>query len=209
MKANSKLFAIISFLLIFFSVGCVRPAPRPENVQITEVPLAVTLVATPTTPVEVTAVSPTEATGEDAEATTAPASSGPQTHEVVAGDTLSRIAVIYGVSIEEIIAANDLANPDALELGQLLTIPEPGAIDLTAVAETAVAPQPTTAAAATPEADATAEPVEEGEQIYIVQAGDTLFSIALAYGLTLDELAEYNEIENVDELDIGQEIRIP
>ena len=41
------------------------------------------------------------------------------------GDTLGQIAVRYGVSMEEIIQANNISNPNILEIGQLLNIPAP------------------------------------------------------------------------------------
>lgn len=189
-------------IILLLAAACVRPAPRPENVQITEMPLVVTLVATPTTILEGSAVPVTAEGGDsaDLEATPDPATSWPKSHEVITGDTLSRISVIYGVPIEEIIAANQLANPDSLELGQILTIPEPGTTDISAVETT---PSPTEAAGG----DATSEP--DQETVYIVQPGDTLFRIALTYGVTVDELADYNNIANVNDLDVGQEIRIP
>lgn len=47
----------------------------------------------------------------------------PLVYTVKAGDTLSGIAQTYGVSVQEIIEANNLANPDMLNIGQELTIP--------------------------------------------------------------------------------------
>jgi hypothetical protein len=44
---------------------------------------------------------------------------------------------------------------------------------------------------------------------YIVQAGDTLYDIALRYGVTVDEIVEANNLENPDVLKIGQELIIP
>jgi LysM repeat protein len=41
------------------------------------------------------------------------------------GDTLGIIASIFGVSLEELIAANELINPNILEVGQVLTVPVP------------------------------------------------------------------------------------
>jgi murein DD-endopeptidase MepM/ murein hydrolase activator NlpD len=41
------------------------------------------------------------------------------------GDTLGTIAMAYGVSVEAVIAANNLANPNLLEVGQVLVIPVP------------------------------------------------------------------------------------
>jgi len=49
----------------------------------------------------------------------------PEEYVVQPGDTLGIIAQRYGVSLEELIAANPLPNPNLLEIGQLLTIPVP------------------------------------------------------------------------------------
>ncbi|MDA3872680.1 MAG: LysM domain-containing protein [Kiritimatiellae bacterium] len=50
------------------------------------------------------------------------ASSG-RTHEVAQGETLSAIAAAYRVSSQAIIQVNNLQNPNALRIGQKLTIP--------------------------------------------------------------------------------------
>ncbi len=49
----------------------------------------------------------------------------PITYTVQQGDTLARIAQLYGVSLEAIAQANGLSNPNLLEIGQSLTIPPP------------------------------------------------------------------------------------
>ena len=57
-----------------------------------------------------------------------PRTSGPQEgyeHVVEAGQTLSAIASAYNVSSKSIIDANNLANPNALRVGQKLFIPAP------------------------------------------------------------------------------------
>ena len=46
-------------------------------------------------------------------------------YTVEAGDTLGAIAVKFNVTVAEITAANDIANPDALEVGQVLIIYRP------------------------------------------------------------------------------------
>lgn len=48
---------------------------------------------------------------------------GPETYIVRAGDMLSAIAERYSVSVEAIVQANNISNPDALEVGQVLIIP--------------------------------------------------------------------------------------
>ena len=42
-----------------------------------------------------------------------------------------------------------------------------------------------------------------------VQAGDTLDAIASVYGCTYEEIAKYNSIENPDNIEVGQKIKIP
>jgi len=41
------------------------------------------------------------------------------------GDSLGYIASLYNLELEDVIAANDLVNPDALEIGQIINIPAP------------------------------------------------------------------------------------
>ncbi len=45
--------------------------------------------------------------------------------------------------------------------------------------------------------------------LYTVEEGDTLFSIALAFGLTTDELIAANNLSNPDLLSVGQQLVIP
>lgn len=45
--------------------------------------------------------------------------------------------------------------------------------------------------------------------VHTVAAGDTMGIIAQRYGVTVDAIAEANDIENVDVLSIGQELKIP
>ena len=49
-----------------------------------------------------------------------------ETHIVEAGETLSAIALQYDVSIEDILQLNDLADPDSIDVGDVLLIPRPG-----------------------------------------------------------------------------------
>ena len=120
-------------------------------------------------------------------------------YTVRAGDTLGQIAFIFDVSIEDIMAANDLANADVLDVGQELTIPEAGFAD---------AQETTDENTAATDEEPAADTVDE-EQIHIVQPGDNLYRIGIRYGFTIDELAEYNELTDVNNLEVGQEIRIP
>lgn len=44
---------------------------------------------------------------------------------------------------------------------------------------------------------------------HIVQAGDSLSSIAFEYNFTIEELLQHNDLPNPNSLEIGQEINIP
>lgn len=144
-------------------------------------------VLTGTQPIEPTAAPITTTTPLEEPTAAATGNITEQTYIVQAGDSLYRISLVYGVSIEDLIAANELADPNSLELGQELTIPVAG------FAETAV--PPTTAATE--------------ERIHIVRAGDSLYGIGLQYGFTIEELQTYNNIPDPSRLELGQEIRIP
>ena len=44
---------------------------------------------------------------------------------------------------------------------------------------------------------------------YTVKAGDTLWSISQQFGIPVNELAAFNNIDNPENLQIGQELKIP
>src|SRR5450759_4694478 len=48
-----------------------------------------------------------------------------------------------------------------------------------------------------------------GPTIYVVQAGDTLYSIAQRYGIDVNALAEANGLINPDQIYVGQSLTIP
>ena len=54
---------------------------------------------------------------------TIPGESGETNHTVGPGETLAGIAASYGLTISDLIDANDLSNPDLLRIGQLISIP--------------------------------------------------------------------------------------
>jgi LysM repeat protein len=58
----------------------------------------------------------------------------PVIHVVKRGETLSGIALVYGVTVRAIADANGLPNPNHIITGQRLTIPSPGTMPPTAVA---------------------------------------------------------------------------
>ncbi|MGH2348638.1 MAG: LysM peptidoglycan-binding domain-containing protein [bacterium] len=114
-----------------------------------------------------------------------------RTHVVQNGDTLWVIASKYNVTVDAIVAANQLPNPNALRLGQRLIISGGGAAQQ-AVAQT-VAP------AAAPSA----------YTWHTVTSGDTLWTIASRYRTTVNVLISLNGLRNPDALQLGQRLKVP
>ena len=110
----------------------------------------------------------------------APPLQGDQTvHVVQVGETLFAIAQQYGVTVEAIVAANGLADPNWIEVGQHLVIPGAEASTSSAVV------------------------------VYVVQAGDTLALIARRHNVSVEEVARSNYLTNPNLIYVGQKLVIP
>jgi LysM repeat protein len=129
----------------------------------------------------------------------APAPRGEVTYVVEAGDTLSAIAERFETTVEAIMAANELTNPNDVFVDQELTIPGDDDVVI----------------AATPTATATPEPGSDGGTAgvtsYVVQPGDSALAIANAFGVTLSALAEANDTteEALNDINVGDELTLP
>lgn len=101
-------------------------------------------------------------------------------HTVIPGDTLWKIALKYGTTVDKIVVANNLDPAKYLAIGQKLLIPvqTPGE----------PAPQPTVT--------------------YTVVAGDVLWKIAQKYGTTVSAIAQINNIDP-NRIYVGQKLVIP
>src|SRR5690606_12367548 len=138
----------------------------------------------------------------------------PQTHVVQPGETLRSIANFYNRTVTELTEINHLSNPDTIYVGQeLLLVPE--ATDAPATEATPLPPTerlptpvPDVPPTAIPEADEAA-PAGEYTLIHVVQRGETLFRIATAYGVTVNELAQANSIGDPTLIYAGQRLLIP
>jgi LasA protease len=122
-----KKLLLAASAVVFFVVACAQVAslnpPNPLAPEWTPSNIATsTNVAIPTTTQpEVVFITPTP----DPPKTLPTLRADPENYVVQSGDTLNRIAQHYGISIYAISLANDLENPNLLEIGQVLLIPTP------------------------------------------------------------------------------------
>ena len=105
-------------------------------------------------------------------------------YTVKAGDTLIKIAKAHNVTVQQLTAVNHLANPNILKIGQVIKIP--------AKTTTPTTPKPTPVALT-----------------YTIKAGDTLYSIAKKYGVTVQDIVTANKLANANMIKVGQVIKIP
>ena len=111
-----------------------------------------------------------------------PTPTPPASHIVKKGDTPWTIAAWYSISLDELMLYNGLDDNDVLQPGDEVRVRLlPGEL-----------PPPT----ATP------------PTTHIIQKGETLWDVALRYGLSLDELLQYNNLSQDVLLTIGMELRI-
>ena len=135
-------------------------------------------------------------------------------HIVQPGENLSSIAKIYGVTVAALSSYNGIVNPNLLRTGYALRIP-PLPSTRTKV-EATVAPPPTkmpTVPAPTPRPTSTptrptSTPTPQTPRIHVVNAGQTLSSIATMYGTSVRALKARNGLTR-DTVFRGQRLIIP
>jgi len=98
---------------------------------------------------------------------------GDNYYTVQKGDSLWSIAKKFGTTVDNLKQINNLSNNN-LSIGQKLVI----------------------------------TPLSTGTNIYTVQKGDTLYSIANKYGISVNSLINYNNLSTTN-LSIGQQLKIP
>jgi LysM repeat protein len=102
-----------------------------------------------------------------------------QVHVVQRGETLWSIATRYGTTTQALVQANGLANANYIYAGQRLILP-----------------------------GGNTSPASGGAT-YVVQRGDTLYSIAARHGTTAQALARANGLANANYIYVGQRLTIP
>ena len=114
--------------------------------------------------------------------TVPPPAGGPTIHVVQPGENLFRISLRYGTTVDAIAKANNIVNPWFIYVGQKLKIPTGGG---------------------------GRPPSGPGGKTYVVQPGDTLYSIAVRHNATVQALVVANNLSNPNLIYVGQMLKVP
>ncbi len=105
---------------------------------------------------------------------------------VTAGDTLYSLALANNTTVDQLVDANNIDNPDLIRIGQQVVVPQ---------------------ASVTQPGPIGVQPEHSIE--YTVAAGDTLYGIARRHGVSVRSLVLANGLKNKRLISIGQVLRVP
>lgn len=108
-------------------------------------------------------------------------------HSVTSGDTLNKIATIYGTSTSALQKYNNIKNVNLLRVGQQIKIP-------------------CATASSSPRVD---NKGRRSSQTHTVRSGETFFRIAKNYGIDTYDLSVVNPLVEPDKIFVGQRLKIP
>lgn len=104
---------VVSALGVVLVAGCSIPEPPPSNLP--TAPAVLDITPAPTLDIDATATSYASLLR--------PSPTPAGLYIVKEGDTLGGLATQFGTTVESILAANNLTDPNALQVGQALIIP--------------------------------------------------------------------------------------
>ena len=121
-------------------------------------------------------------------------------YTVKSGDTLGVIASKYGVTAQQLASWNGIKNINSIYVGQVIKI--------NGTSNTAPAPSPTNTSKPSAPSSTTSNNTQTSSSTYTVRGGDTLGAIASRYHVSVQQLASWNGIKNVNAIYVGQKIKI-
>ncbi|NLS38492.1 LysM peptidoglycan-binding domain-containing protein [Fructobacillus tropaeoli] len=108
-----------------------------------------------------------------------------QKHTVANGETLSALASRFNTTVAQLASDNQIQNVDQIYQGQELII---GVANTNATSQNAT--------------------TQTTENTYRVQAGDNLWTLAQKFGLSVDQLAQENNIKDANQIFVGQTLSV-
>ncbi len=169
--------AVVAVLVLWWQMGS-RPVTEATDVASQAIlPGNVPLLNATETLTATVEVTPT--------ATAAPSAASYIRHQVITGEALLSIAGQYGVSVDDIKAANDLSD-ELIRAGDVLIIPVIG-----------------------PAAETSLNRAPASRFQYTVQSGDTIVSIAVNFGSTVEDILAVNSRSANDIIRPGDVLIVP
>ncbi|CAK1228511.1 LysM repeat (LysM) [Fructobacillus tropaeoli] len=108
-----------------------------------------------------------------------------QKHTVANGETLSALASRFNTTVAQLASDNQIQNVDQIYQGQELII---GVANTNATSQNAT--------------------TQTTANTYRVQAGDNLWTLAQKFGLSVDQLAQENNIKDANQIFVGQTLSV-
>ncbi len=135
-------------------------------------------------------------------------------HTIRKGDTPARVAKAYGISTEDLLAANNMRRNVRLTVGKGLIIPDKGArrgaetelADSSSRSKTKVVAEADTSTSRSARSDASGS---LPSLVYTVQSGDSVSAIAHRHGVSKQTVLDANKLPTRHTLQIGQKLTIP
>lgn len=127
------------------------------------------------------------------------------THVVENGDSLWSIAQKYKLSVDLILASNNLANSEFISIGEIIKIPSHKKSEpKIKMVDQEVVDQKNMTLNSNISQPENVKPI-----VYQVEAGDNLWSIAREYGVSVEVITDVNNLKDKDLLSLGQQLEIP
>ena len=140
-------------------------------------------------------------------------------HRVASGETMGHIAGEYGIRLSQLRAANPGVRPQRLQIGQRLIIPRgpSSSRDATTTRVASTRAAPTATADASNESSTSAQPADAlraastssgSNAAHIVRSGESPWTISRRYGVGLDELLAWNDLDRGSVLRPGDRLQV-
>lgn len=122
-------------------------------------------------------------------------------YRVKPGETLTLLAARMGMSLSDLAELNDFEVTERIQADSILKVPSSKLVQLNSASRRNADDEEDNAAS---KASRTKRPTT-----YVVKTGDSLLGIAGRFGLTLSELARYNEVSANYLVKLGETLKIP
>lgn len=134
-----------------------------------------------------------------------PPADGYSVHIVKKGETLWSIAQKYNLSVDLILATNNIANSELISIGREMKIPS----HKNTVTETNIVNQVVVDKKNNNINNNINQPENTEPIVYTVEAGDNLWNISRKYGVSVEVIISVNNLKEKDLLSLGQKLEIP